>query len=332
MKECLHVAGVREYYMTYDKNYFIERHGCPFCQKSSNHILSRINYHDTAEVNRELPNILGKLYHCLECGVAYPSHVYNLDVFPKFYQKSFKDLNYLDDSFIQVLRKKYIKEILRNYHKNFSLSRFLDAISLHVFQVPNVGRKPINLKILDVGCGFGEFLSTYKKLGNDVFGTEIIPKLVARLTDRGYNCHCGELEDINFNGIKFDVIILRAVFYRTRNPRTTLFTLKNLLASSGEIAMVDPCPGKDGADYFFKKQFPQGQFYIVDKTRYMKMLYEKFNLRLCDSKLIYGRPKAPLKSIKLLGNVIGLLELLAANMFKYKPYTLSYNLKVSKKT
>lgn len=311
-----------------DKTFFIERFGCPFCHKTSNEVLSRTHYHDTAESNIELPNIYGELYHCLECGIAYPSHLYNIDAFSKFYQKSFKDLKYLDDSFIQILRKKYLKEILRNNHKAFSLSRLLDFISLHVFQVPIVSRKPNNLKILDVGCGFGEFLSIYKELGNDIVGTEITPELVTKLTDRGFNCRYGELEDINFNGMKFDVIILRAVFYRTRDPLTTLSTLKNLLALGVEVAMVDPCPGKDGAEYFFKKQFPQGQFYIVDETRYKRMLYEKFNFKLCNSKLIYGRPKAPLKLIKLLGNVVGLLELLAANMFKYKPYMLSYNLKV----
>ncbi len=313
-----------------NKTFFIERAGCPFCHEPSNHVLAGVHYHDTAEANRELPNIFGELYHCLECGVAYPSHLYNIDAFPKLYQKTFRDLKYFDDSFVQVLRKKYIKEILRNYHKNFSLSRFLDAISLHVFQVPNVSRKPNNLKILDVGCGFGEFLSIYEKLGNNVVGTEIFPDLASKLTDYGYNCHCGELENINFNGLKFDVIILRAVFYRTRDPHTTLSTLKSLLTSNGEIVMVDPCPGKDGAEYFFKKQFPQGQFYVVDKDKYKRMLYEKFNLKLGDSKLIYGRPKAPLKTIELLGNILGLLELLAANLFRYKPYMLSYNLKVLK--
>lgn len=313
-----------------DKTFFIERFGCPFCQKPSNHVLSRTHYHDTAEANKELPNIYGELYHCLECGIAYPSHLYEVGAFPKLYQKTLRALKYFNDNFMQILRKKYLKEILRNNHKAFSLSRFLDVISLHVFQVPIVSRKPNNLKILDVGCGFGEFLSIYKDFGNDVVGTEIVPELAARLTDRGFNCHQGELEDINFNGIKFDVIILRAVFYRTRDPLTTLSTLKNLLALGGEVAMVDPCPGKDGAEYFFKKQFPQGQFYIVDEIRYKKMLYEEFNLKMCDSKLIYGRPKAPLKSIKLLGNIAGLLELLAANLFNYRPYMLSYNLKVPK--
>lgn len=311
-----------------DKTFFIERIGCPFCHKPSNHILSRTHYHDTAEANIELPNIYGELYHCLECGIAYPSHLYNIDAFSKFYQKSLNDLKYFDNSIIQTIRKKYLKGILCKYHKKFSLSRFLDVISLYVFQVPIISRMPKDLKILDVGCGFGEFLSIYKKLGNDIVGTEIVPELAARLTESGFNCHQGELEDINFNGIKFDVIILRAVFYRMRDPRTTLFTLKNLLALGGEVAMVDPCPGKDGAEYFFKKQFPQGQFYIVDETRYKRMLYGKFNLKLCDSKLIYGRPKAPLKSIKLLGNIAGLLELLAANLFNYRPYMLSYNLKV----
>lgn len=243
-----------------DKTFFIERRGCPFCQKQSNHVLSSTHYHDTAEANRNLPNIFGKLFYCKECGVAYPSHSNLVSVFPKVYQKTFKDLKYFDNSFMQIIRKKYLKEILRNHHKIFSFSRFLDFPSLFVFQVPLVSRKPNSLKVLDVGCGFGEFLLIYKELGNDVIGTEIISELVAKQTIRGLDCRFGELDEIDFNGIKFNVIILRGVFYRTSDPCTILKLLKNLLSPDGEIAIMILALVKMALNIFLKNSFRKGNF------------------------------------------------------------------------
>lgn len=62
---------------------------------------------------------------------------------------------------------------------------------------------------------------------------------------------------------------------------------------------------------FFQKQFPQGQFYILDLERYLNVIQEKFGLRGVASRLIYGRPRAPLKSIRFWGNIMGLLDCLS---------------------
>ena len=310
--------------------FFITRKKCPFCDQSNHPVINQVKYHDTAEANKKLPNITGKLYHCTDCGIAYPSHMYKIEFFEEFYKKSFKDLKFFDESFFQKIRKKYIKEIMRNFHNQSSLSRVLDLISLSVFQVPYLTQKPQDLNLCDVGCGFGEFLSIYQELGNNVVGTEIHPSLVQRLATIGLPIKEGEIEDINFGDTKFDAVIFRAVFYRTRQPSKTLNLVTQLLATNGEIALIDPCPGLDGVEYFFKKQFPQGQFYILERNKYISMLEKKFTLKCHYQKLIYGRPNASLKPIKLIGNIIGFGELLAANLLKQKPYVLSYTLKINK--
>jgi SAM-dependent methyltransferase len=229
---------------------------------------------------------------------------------------------------IQKLRKAYLRAILKGQHRSFSLSRFLDHLSLHSLQPPHLTRKPAGLKILDVGCGFGEFLSIYRDLGNEVVGTEILPQLVSRLQKQGLDCRPGELESIDFGGDRFDAIIFRAVFYRTRHPEVTLNTARRLLANGGEIVCVDPAPGREGAEYFLRKQFPQGQFYILDADRYLKMVEERFGLRCVTRQQIYGRPAIALKPVRTtLGNVIGLGQLLSANLFRYRPYMLSYALR-----
>lgn len=308
---------------------FIENSGCPFCAEPSGVVLSEVQYYETADCNRLLPDIKGQLFECQRCGVAFPSHQYRLEAFPQLYEKTFKDIAFLDDSPLQTLRKRYLKAILKRAYDH-PLSRLLDAVTLHVLQVPRLTRIPRNLRLLDVGCGFGEFLSIYQSLANECTGTEVIPQLVERLRGRGLRCEFGELEEVDLGDGKFDVILLRAVFYRTRHPRATLERLKSLLAPSGEIALLDPCAGLRGAEYFFRKHFPQGQFYIVDPERYLEMLGGVHELEVVSCKQIYGRPKAIVKTIRsITGNLGGLAELAIGNLLHVKPYMLVYTVRPS---
>lgn len=314
--------------MRNEEQYFYERNGCPFCGIKRTTVLCRVFYHETAEANKDLPNLEGQLYHCHECGIAYSSHGCVLDSYPQFYLKSFRNLSFLNESLIQKLRKHYLKGILKNFYKSWSWSRLLNSLSFNILQPPPLLRKPKGLNILDVGCGFGEFLWIYKQLGNKVTGTEIIPELVNYIEKQNMECHLGAVEETPLNHRKFDVIILRAVFYRTQDPARTLRHVKGLLSADGEIALIDPSPSPEGVGYFFKKQFPQGHFYIMDVERYLSMLFERFGFSYQYTKQIYGRPASALKTIRTYENIMGAIELIYANILRNKPYVLSYNLSV----
>ena len=305
---------------------FVARGTCPFCGAAPAGELDHIDYRDTAEANQALPDIRGTLFECLECGVAFPSHAYRVTAFPLLYSKTFQDLDGFDRSPLQRVRTAVMARILAAHHRRVSLSRLLDALTCRVLQVPALGRAPRGLSILDVGCGFGEFVRMFSALGNEVVGTEIVPAFVDRLRAARFDCRLGELHDLDFDGQRFDAVILRAVLYRTLDVAATLGKVDALLAPGGEIVLVDPCPGRDGASYFFRKQFPQGQFYIIDRGRYFAMLTRRFRLACAAARLIYGRPNAPLKPLSPLVHVRGLGELVAANLLHRKPYVLSYRL------
>lgn len=307
---------------------FVARDGCPFCGRAGRTVLDEVRYHETAEANPALPDVRGRLYDCPTCGIAHPSHVYSVASFRRFYDKAFTDLDYLDHSRLQAIRMAWMRRILAGPVGALSLASMLDRLSLRALQVPRMQRRPAGLRILDVGCGFGEFMRLWRDLGGEVVGTEVIPAFVQRMRAAGLTCLLGELEDLDFAGRRFDVVNLRAVFYRTRRPARTLEVAAGLLADGGEILLLDPCPGPEGVSYFFRKQFPQGQFYILDRQRFLKMLQGRFGLRCTRSQLIYGRPTAPLKRVRLAGNLLGLGELMLANLLRRKAYMLRYNLEM----
>jgi len=306
---------------------FVERHGCPFCGRPSTDVLCQVRYHETAEANRTLPDLAGRLFACSSCGVAFPSHSYRPEAFPLLYSKTFSDLDGFDRSWFQRLRTAALTAMLRNHYRPLSFSRLLDTATLRVLQVPLLGRRPRQLRMLDVGCGFGEFLRIYHGFGNAVVGTEISPEFVQRLTRAGFDCRAGQLDLLEFaEHERFDAIIFRAVFYRTIDPVATLQKALSVLAPGGELVMLDPCPGREGAEYFFRKQFPQGQAYIIDEERYLAMLRDRFGVACAARQNIFGRPNAPLKKLSPAGHVWGVLELGWANLFHQKPYMLSYRL------
>jgi SAM-dependent methyltransferase len=306
---------------------FAETRGCPFCAVRSTSTLDTIQYRETAEANQSLPDVHGALYACESCGVAYCSHVYQVAAFPVLYQKTLGDLTYFDRTALQVLRKAYLKAILGAQGRIPLVARFLDSMSLRVLQVPQLTRSVRGLSVLDVGFGLGEFSAIFEALGSRVSGTEIIPRLVEAARAKGMDAYLGEIEALDLGGRRFDLILMRAVYYRTRDPVTTLKKVLACLAEDGEIALVDPCPGREGASYFFRKQFPQGRFYVIDRKSYFRMLGERFALRCMNFRQFYGRPRSALKPTRLIGNLTGLAELAWGNLTRSKPYTAAYTLR-----
>jgi SAM-dependent methyltransferase len=306
---------------------FLLNTGCPLCARPPGEALAEVRYHETAEVNLNLPDVHGTLFRCEECGIAFPSHQYAPTAFPLLYSKSLGDHEYFDQTMLQKMRVAYMRAILRKRHQSWSWSQFLDHLSLHVLQVPLLAREPRGLRVLDVGCGLGEFTSILQDLGNEVVGTEIVPSLVERNLRRGLDCRFGELESLTLPASSFDLILMRAVFYRTRQPSHALEIAKRALAPHGEISLVDPCVDRAGAEYFFRKQFPQGQLYVLDHERYFAGLEKRFGLKPVSARRIYGRPSAPLHKVRWWGNVRGLAELFLANLLHRKPYVMAYNLR-----
>lgn len=284
---------------------------CPFC---GNHgrVLFRIKYRETAEANSDIGDAEGGILSCDQCGIAYPNLAFSLDAFAKLYAKSLDDLTYFDDSLLQRVRRGSLTGMVRR--------QWADPISL-ALQIPVHSRLP--KRVLDVGCGFGEFSKAYQALGAQVTATEVIPSLVARNRKAGIDCLLGEIETLSLPA-DFDLILFRAVLYRTRNPSRTLATAAALLAPGGAISVIDPCVDEPGVRYFACKQFPQGRYYITDFEAYSAMLRKRFGLMVTELRRIYGRPEAPLHRVRLWGNIKGFGELLINNLARRKPYTVAY--------
>lgn len=79
---------------------------------------------------------------------------------------------------------------------------------------------PNDVRVLDIGCGCGEYMEAFRKRGFDVYGMDISPRMLEACKQRlGYadadaseRLRCGDIEHLPFESASFDLITCVGVF------------------------------------------------------------------------------------------------------------------------
>lgn len=97
-------------------------------------------------------------------------------------------------------------------------------------------------RLLEIGCGQGEFLLEAQSAGYNVTGLEISPSAAALANKRlGENrVSCGVLETASLDEGSFDVCILSDVIEHTRDPRFFLKMVRRALKPGGVLYVAVP--------------------------------------------------------------------------------------------
>ncbi|GGH12571.1 hypothetical protein GCM10007036_10520 [Alsobacter metallidurans] len=115
------------------------------------------------------------------------------------------------------------------------MRRVLDDIASHVAFRPD-------MKVIDVGCGYGELLSEFRKrYGGEVVGVELSAE-AARFAREHYGLTVLE-EDINERinaGDRYDIVFLIATLEHVLDGAALLRTLRAMLAPGGRLVVLVP--------------------------------------------------------------------------------------------
>jgi SAM-dependent methyltransferase len=99
-------------------------------------------------------------------------------------------------------------------------------------------------KVLDVGCGAGEFLLSMQALGLDQLeGIDFSQEMIDSLTQRGIKGFCGTFPDFNGAVGSYDLISMNNYLEHTLEPATELDQAMTLLQPGGHL--VGEVPGFD---------------------------------------------------------------------------------------
>ncbi|MEK7465643.1 MAG: class I SAM-dependent methyltransferase [Patescibacteria group bacterium] len=98
-------------------------------------------------------------------------------------------------------------------------------------------------RLIDIGCGPGEFLKVASRCGFDVFGVDFNELAIEKARSCGFNnVKVGALSDIPrlFPGVVFDVASMFHVLEHLEDPALSIKEIKGILNSKGVLAIAVP--------------------------------------------------------------------------------------------
>jgi len=101
-------------------------------------------------------------------------------------------------------------------------------------------RGPAEGRVLDVGCGSGEWLLSMRAWGWDVQGVDFDEGAVAIARHKGLPIHLGSLESADFPDNAFDAVTLSHVIEHVADPIHTLEECRRVLKPGGTLLLFTP--------------------------------------------------------------------------------------------
>ena len=153
--------------------------------------------------------------------------------------------------------------------------------------IKDYSKKPIK-RLLEIGCGNGEFLLETKSQGIDVVGIDVSSSAVKKAQEKlgdSDSVIYGTIENIDFPENSFDACILSDVLKHVRNPSDFLKSVHNLIKPNGLLFVSTP-----SLDGFYHKLLgerwmefkPEHLFYFDSNTLqklFLKTGYHCINIQ-----------------------------------------------------
>jgi SAM-dependent methyltransferase len=117
------------------------------------------------------------------------------------------------------------------------LPRYRELADEHVRHLRLPEGRP---RLLDVGCGEGEFLAEMQSLGWSAEGLDPSAEAVATAQARGVRARQATLSEAGFEPGSFDAITFRLVFEHLRDPVTALGECRRALKAGGVLWIATP--------------------------------------------------------------------------------------------
>jgi SAM-dependent methyltransferase len=222
---------------------------CPIC--NSKNIITIYSTHDRHYGIQGTFDIV----QCKDCAIRFLNPMPSEEELTSLYPE---DIFYAYTDFTQTLEEKYdFKRIIKRI-------LFLE-LRTHDPKFSRSGR------ILDIGCGSGEFLYKYKKRGWQTKGIEV-NKTAASLGNKIANLdiYPGSLMQANFENSYFDYVRSNHSFEHITNPQEVLREVHRILKKDGKFFVGVPNANSFNAkvfrEYWWYLGVPVHTFTYTEKT------------------------------------------------------------------
>lgn len=128
----------------------------------------------------------------------------------------------------------WLDEILGNVFSRIGPMKEIVELDIMSLKGPPKG------KLLEIGCGNGQFLARMRELGWETIGVEPDGQAVKVARERGLTIYEGSLEEACYDHDTYDAITLSHVIEHLRNPIDTLRECRRVLKPGGRIVVTTP--------------------------------------------------------------------------------------------
>ncbi len=187
-----------------------------------------------------------QLVRCASCGIIRQDPIPTQQEIEGFYPNTYYSLS-------SGMYEKRALELARIRQGQGLKDKIFAALSLPFFRIwfnrtlpPRKGK----MRLLDVGCGNGAFLSIAKKLGFEVYGVEPSDFNPTLSQKEGFTIRKGLLEDAGFGDEFFDVVTLNHVLEHAPDPAAMLADVKRIVKPGGFVIIAVPNTGSLGFRLF----------------------------------------------------------------------------------
>lgn len=147
---------------------------------------------------------------------------------------------------------------------------------------------PKNVRVLDVGCGFGQTLAYHTARGCEVYGVEADENILRVAEKFGFKVHVGLFDDRLYEAEFFDYVTMDQVIEHVTDPVATLRGVARILKPGGTAILSTPNAGGWGAKFFGRRWINWHAPYHVQffSRRSMRLAAEQAGLTLSKVKTI----------------------------------------------
>lgn len=153
-------------------------------------------------------------------------------------------------------------------------------------------RHPQGGKILDIGCGSGQFLNRLKNSGWQCYGVELSLPASQKARGLGLNVFTGDLLSALYPADFFDVIVLNHTFEHLPRPNAVLKEIHRILKTDGLLQIYLPniqgLAAKTFQSYWFNLDLPRHLYHYAPTT--LKWMLQKHGFAI--QKMKYGSSTA----------------------------------------
>ncbi|VAW76809.1 hypothetical protein MNBD_GAMMA14-496 [hydrothermal vent metagenome] len=230
-------------------------------------------------------------HHCGNCGLIYQQPIPDEAGIASFYPENYNIYTEPTHTTFSTRKRLYLSNRLGYTHLDTSGDYRPQIVNDVIPWVPNG-------KLLDIGCGNGEYLLRMKSIGWQCKGVEFNDKAVSICRKHDLDIFQGDLAAASFNDASFDFVTAHHLIEHVPDPHTLMKEIVRITRPGGFVLIRTPNSESLGRKllgrYWFANEVPR--HLLLYSEHNLKLLAEQHGLK-CNRTLQPIKPKLVLRSL-----------------------------------